>query len=308
MQIAIVAAGAVGGILGARLADAGHEVSVIARGKHLEAIRKDGLQIESLLGNTVLRPKVATDDPAEIGPVDIIIFAVKLWDTQTVAQACKPMMGPDTLVIPFQNGVESTKMIAEVLGDDHVMSGVAYISATISQPGHVRQNGEFANFILGAPGGAQPPALLTEFAQACQTANVNAVVVPNIEAQLWKKLVFFAAFSGINVAARCTLGDMRNDDALWRVFVAAMNETAAVAKASGITLDDDVVNQTLKTVEGMPDATRATMANDLLAGNKLEAYWLSGAVGRLGREGDVPTPVHDTFYAAARLFVNGAPA
>ena len=198
-------------------------------------------------------------------------------------------------------------MIAEVLGDDHVMSGVAYISTTISAPGHIRQNGEFANFIVGAPQSKEPPALLTEFASACQAANVNAVLVTNIEAQLWKKLVFFAAFSGLNVAARCTLGDKRKDDSLWRVFVAAMNETAAVAKAHNITLDDDVVDQTLKTVEGMPDATRATMANDLLAGNKLEAYWLSGAVGRLGREADVQTPVHDTFYASARLFVNGAP-
>lgn len=306
MHIALMATGAIGGYLGTRLAAGGHEVSAIARGAHLDAILKDGLQLESPLGDDILRPKLATADPSEIGPVDVIIFAVKMWDTDEVARACAPLMKSDTIIIPFQNGVETISQLQAIHPAEQVMGGVAYISATITTPGHIRQNGEFANFLIGAPDGNHPDMLKT-FADACQKAGVNAMINDDIEAQLWKKLVFFSAISGFTAAARTTLGAIRDDPAMYEPFVAAMREAAAVAKARNIKLDDDVVETLLEQIKTMPAPTRATMANDLNAGNKLEAPWLSGAVSRLGRDAGVATPVNDTLYAAVRPFVDGAP-
>jgi 2-dehydropantoate 2-reductase len=304
MHIAIMAAGSVGGYLGARLAAAGQQVSVIARGKNLEAIKANGLTVRSALGDVVAKPSLATSDPAEIGPADVLIFVVKLWDLEQAAAACKPVIGDNTVVVPFENGVEAVAALGGILGEQHVMGGVAYISAGLPEPGVVQHNGEFANFLLGNPNG-EPPANLSQFAEACKKAGINAPLVPNITAQIWKKLVFFAAFSGLTAAARTNLGAIRADDDLFKVLKAAMEETAAVGKAVGAGMDDDVVEATLDTIKGMPDQIRATMAFDLDAGRKLEAYWLSGAVGRIGAAHGVPTPVHDTLYAAVKTFAQG---
>ena len=304
MHIAIMAAGALGGILGARLGAGGEQVSVIARGPHLEVIRKHGLKIESALGDVVLTPHIATDDPAEIGPVDVIIFTVKLWDTQSAAVACKPMLGEETIIVPFQNGVESAAILGNILGADRIMSGVAYISAAMTGPGEIRQNGEFANYLMGAPSGVAAPPMLDRFIEACKNANVNAMKVENIEAQLWKKLVFFAPFSGLMASARTDLGTIRDDEDLSRILAAAMEEAAAVAKARGIELEENVVQTHLENLKNMPAGMRATMAFDLDAGRKIEAYWLGGGVSRLGREAGVATPVNDTLYASVKPFAS----
>lgn len=307
MKVAVMAAGGVGGYFGARLADAGHEVAFIARGAHLDAIRTRGLRVESPLGDIQLPPGLAAhDDPAAIGPVDAVIFAVKLGDMEAAARACRPLLDPETAVVPFLNGVDAPEMLTATLGPAHACGGVAYISAHIAEPGCIRHVGNFARLIFGERDGT-----LSDRMEALRTAladsHVDATVSAEIEVVVWEKFTVLVALSGTTGAARSAIGPLRETDIGRDVFRTAMAEVIAVGRARGIPLPDDLMARQLKFFNDMPDTMKASMLVDLEAGKALEAPWLSGAVTRLGREAGVPTPVNDALYLAVLPYVLGTP-
>lgn len=305
MRIAVMAAGAVGGYFGARMAAAGHEVHFIARGAHLDAIRKDGLKVESPLGNLHLKGARATDNPADVGPVDIVLFAVKLWDTEKAAEQAKPLIGPDTRLITLQNGVDSVERIAPILGADHVVGGTAQISSVISAPGVITQNGQFASMHFGRID-AKPDAALTAFADAAKAASVEIRISENINRDRWQKFIFLVALSGMTSAARSTIGPILADQETRAFYRALMTETMAVGRAHGVALSDEYIDERMKFSDTLPKTVKASMAGDLERGNRLELDWLSGKVVELARETGVPVPANEAVYTLLKLHRMGA--
>ncbi|HUC61402.1 MAG TPA: 2-dehydropantoate 2-reductase [Alphaproteobacteria bacterium] len=304
MKIAVMATGGVGGYFGARLAASGEDVTFVARGKHLGAIEANGLKVESANGDLLIKPARATDDPAKIGPVDIVLFAVKLWDMDTAGAACKPLIGRDTAVVSFLNGVESEGRLAAILGKEHVMGGVAAISSTIAAPGTIKMIGTMATLAFGELDGrksARGEALLA----ACLKAGIAAKLSAEIEKDIWTKFVLLASFSGMTALTRATIGPIRDDPELHAMLRAAMGEVVAVARAKGVALPADHAETVLAMVAKFPYEMRASMAVDLERGNRLELPWLSGAVARLGKELGVATPVHAFIATALKLQAGG---
>jgi len=303
MRIAVMGAGGVGGYFGARLAQAGHEVSFVARGKHLQAIKAKGLSLKSPLGDATLKVK-ASDKPAELGDAEIVLFAVKLWDTESAAEAIRPLVEKGGVVIPFQNGVESIERIAKVLGAERVMGGAAYIAGRISEPGVIVQTGTMARLRFG-------PVVPTQkktagaFLAACKGAKIDAELTDDIVKVLWEKFVLLVAVSATTTVTRGNLGVVRADPDLKWLLEACMRETWALGRKKGVKLADDLVEQTLKMVDGLPAEMRASMAADLEAGGKLEAPWLSGAVARMSREAGLEAPANRTVFAALKPYVEG---
>jgi 2-dehydropantoate 2-reductase len=296
MRIAAMAAGGVGGYFGARLAAAGHDVWFIARGAHLAAIRADGLKIESALGDLHLPDVQVTDDPAAVGPVDIVLFAVKLWDTEKAGELARPLIGDHTRLITLQNGIDSVERLQPILGADRVAGGVAYIATVIESPGVIRQTSMFAAVRCGLPNGASDPQLvqLTDVAKA---ANVDIAISPNIEVERWKKFVFLVTMSAATSSTRLPIGKVLADEDTKNFFLGVMREVIAVGKAKGIPLPADLIDEGIRFVQGAPPGMKASMAHDLERGNRLELDWLSGKVVSLGRELGVPTPNNAAVYA-----------
>lgn len=305
MKIAVMAAGGVGGYFGARLAAAGEEVHFIARGAHLDAIRQTGLKIESPLGDLHVKDAQATDDPATIGTVDVVLFAVKLWDSETAAKACKPLLGPDTTLISFQNGIDGAARLAPILGPDQVVGGVTQISSFIGAPGTIRHNGNFARLLFGEADSGESPRLAA-FLAACEGAEISAELSPDIELAQWQKFVFLVGLSGATGVTRHSIGPILADPDCRQMLISLMEEAAAVGRARGIALGADFAQDRLAYAEALPPHMKASMLNDLQQGKRLELDWLSGEVVRLGRELDVPTPTNDTVYAALKLLRDGA--
>jgi 2-dehydropantoate 2-reductase len=305
MRIAVMGAGGVGGYFGARLAEAGHDVAFVARGRHLAAMRERGLKVRSALGDaTLARPEV-TDDPASLAPADVVLFAVKLWDTESAAGAIRPLVAKGGVVIPFQNGVESIERIGAVVGPERVMGGVAYIAATIGEPGVVVHTGTMARLRFGPVHAAQQGAAEALHA-ACKSAGVEAELSADIGRALWEKFAFLAAFSGLTSVARQPMGVLRADPDLRATLEAAIREVWAVGRAKGVALADDFVAQQMKFADGLPAEMKSSMLNDLVAGNRLEAPWLAGGVARMGHAAGVATPVNATLYAALKPYCAGA--
>lgn len=307
MRILVMGAGGVGGYFGAQLARAGHDVAFVARGAHLAALREHGLAIESELAPVHLSSVRADSDPARLGPADIVMFCTKLWDVEDGARKIGPALAPDGLVIPFQNGVESHLMLANVLGKPHVAGGVAQISATIKAPGVIQQIGPFARLRVGALDPGQE-SRLRSFADAGTRAGIDVEVVADIERALWEKFIFLAAMSGTQALARQPIGVVRTDPELRATLLAAIEEAAALGRARGVKLEADVVAATVKLLDWLPAGMRASMLNDLTRGNRLEAPWLAGAVARMAREAGLAAPVNSTIYAALKPYIDGAPA
>jgi 2-dehydropantoate 2-reductase len=305
MRIAVMGAGGVGGYFGARLAQAGHDVAFVARGAHLAAMRERGLTVRSALGDVHLPSPVATDDPAALSPVDIVLFAVKLWDTEPAAQAIRPLIANGGVVVPFQNGVDSVERIGAIVGAERVMGGVAQIAATIAEPGVIGHTGTMARLRFGPVLAAQRPVADALLA-ACNGAGIDAELVVDIRRALWEKFVFLAAFSGLTSVARQPIGVLRVDADMRNVLEAAMREAWAVGRAQGIALADDFVAQLMSFADGLPAEMKSSMLNDLVAGNRIEAPWLCGAVARMATAAGVPAPVHSTLYAALKPYCDGA--
>jgi len=300
MRIAVMAAGAVGGYFGARMAAAGHEVYFIARGAHLDAIRKNGLKIESMLGNLHLKDAHATDNPADVGPVDIVLFAVKLWDTEKAAEQAKPLIGPGTRVITLQNGIDSVERIAPILGADHVVGGIAFIATVISAPGVISHTSQFASMQCGRID-AKPDAELTAFADAAKAASVEIKLSDGINRDRWQKFILLVALSGMTSAARSTIGPILADQETRTFFRALMAETMAVGRAKGVSLSEDFIEERMRFTDAAPKTLKASMFHDLERGNRLELDWLSGKVVELARETGVPVPANEAVYTLLKL-------
>jgi len=306
MRIAVMGTGGVGGYFGAKLALAGNDVTFVARGKHLEAIRRDGLRIESESTPMHVTSVRATDDIASVGPVDAVMFCVKLWDIESAAQAIRPLLVNRGVAIPFQNGIDSPAVLARVLGAEHVIGGIAYIATSIASPGVVRHVGSMARLRVGAFDGVRSDAA-EAFVEAATAAGVEIALAADIRRGLWEKFVFLSALSGATCLTRQPLGVVRADPGMRGTFEAIMRETWSVARAHGVALAEDFVDKQLAFADTLPYEMRASMLHDLVAGNRLEAPWLCGAVVRLGTEAGVATPVNATVYAALLPYVNGAP-
>jgi len=305
MRIAVMAAGGVGGYFGAKLALAGHDVAFIARGRHLAAIRESGLVVQSGGGDVRLAKPVASDDPRSLGRFDIVLLAVKLWDTEIAAEAIKPLIAGGGAVIPFQNGVDAIERIGAIVGKAHVLGGVAYIAATIAEPGVIRHTGQMARLRFGPVLPEQQPTA-QDFHQACIGAGINAELVADIHRAIWEKFVFLAAMSGVTSATRQPIGVIRSDADLRGCLEDAMREAWAVGRARGVALADDFIAQQMTFAQGLPAEMKSSMLNDLIAGNRLEASWLSGAVARMANQAGIAAPVNATLYAAVKPFCDGA--
>lgn len=306
MRIAAMAAGAVGGYFGARMAAAGHDVFFIARGAHRDAIARTGLKIESVHGDLHLPKPNVTDDPAKVGPVDIVLFAVKLWDTEMAAAAARPLLGPDSRLITFQNGVDSVERISSVLGAERTVGGAAYIATTIASPGVIKHTSQFATIRFGRPD-KKPDATLNAFVDAGKAAKLDIALSADIERELWQKFIFLTAMAGSTASLRSPIGPIIADAELRVFFRALMEEAFAVGKARGVALDPAYLDERMNFVMGKVEpGMKASMAHDLERGNRLELDWLAGKVRALGRELGIPTPASDTVYTVLKLHRMGS--
>jgi 2-dehydropantoate 2-reductase len=304
VRIAIFGSGGVGGYFGARLAAAGNDVHFIARGKHLAAMRDNGLKVTSSLGPLHLKPVHVHEDPAEIGPVDIVTFAVKLWDTKAAAEKLRPLLAKGGHVIPFQNGVESVERLARVVGAEHVMGGSAYIATRIGSPGVIEHTGTMARLRFG-PVLASQRAAAEQFLKSCQQAGIMAELADDIVLVNWEKFVFLVALSSASTVSRAPLGVVRSDPDLRWVYEQAMVETWRLGRAKGVKLADDFIDKQLAFGETLPYEMRPSLLHDLEAGNRLEAPWLCGAVARMSAQVGLEAPVNRAVYGALKPFVNG---
>ncbi len=308
MRVAAMAAGAVGAYFGARMQAAGHEVFYIARGAHLEAIRKNGIKVESAHhGDLHLREVNATDNPASVGPVDMVLFAVKLWDTEKAAEQMKPLLGPDTRVITLQNGVDSYERIAPIIGEERAIPGVTYVVTVIDKPGVIKQASVFQQIICGTHD-RRPDARLSAFVDAAKGAGIDIRLSDDIQRDRWHKFIFLSGTSGATAVTRTTMGPILKDPDMRAMLRAIMSETLAVGRAKGVNIDPGYADERLAFADAnVPDSMKASMANDLDRGNRLELDWLAGKVKQLGKELNVPTPVNDTVYAALKRYRLGKP-
>jgi 2-dehydropantoate 2-reductase len=303
MRIAVVGAGGVGGGFGAALAKAGADVTFIARGAHLAAMKSAGLKVQGGRGETHLVPTQATDNPAGIGKVDIVLFCVVV-DVSAGAQI-KPLIGPDTAVIPLQNGIDAHERLIPILGKSAVMGGVAQISASIVAPGVIQQVGTFMRMIFGELDGKRSKRA-EDFLALCLKAGFDATLSEQILTDLWMKFILLASNAGIMALTRQPIGKLRDDPDLRPIFLAAYKEVIDVGRARGVTLPADAIEKIVDYTSHAPPAMKASMALDLERGNRLELPWLSGKVADLGRQLGVPTPTHGMIYAMLKPYVMGA--
>jgi len=303
MKIAIFGSGGVGGYFGGRLAAAGEDVTFLARGAHLTAMQQDGLHIASPLGDVHLPKVQATDRPQAVGPVDVVLFTVKLYDVEASAATLGPMIGPDTVVITLQNGVDAMEMVAKHVGVDHVAGGAAYIVIVVDEPGHLRHTGG-QNLVFGERDGRRSDRLVA-FEEAGQRAGFGAKASSEVDTDLWIKFVRLSAWSGMTAVTRSPMGVLRDDPALFGMMMTATEEAIAVGAARGIKFPPDIVESTLAMIPNFPAASKSSMLEDLERGRRLELPWLSGAVVRIGKQVGVPTPVHQFITTILTPFVNG---
>jgi 2-dehydropantoate 2-reductase len=305
MRIAVVGAGGVGGGFGAALAKAGADVTFIARGAHLAAMKSQGLKVAGPRGDTHLAPTQATDNPAEIGKVDIVLFCVKLWDVESAGAHIKPLIGPDTAVIPLQNGIDAAERLIPILGKNVVMGGVAQISASITAPGVIQQVGTFMRMVFGELDGKRSKRA-EDFLALCLKAGFDATLSEQILTELWMKFILLASNASIMALARQPIGRLRDDPDLRPIFLAAWQEVIDVGRARGVALPADALDKILDFTSHAPPAMKASMALDLDRGNRLELPWLGGKVAELGLKLGVPTPTHSIMYAMLKPYVMGA--
>jgi 2-dehydropantoate 2-reductase len=303
VKIAIFGSGGVGGYFGGKLAAAGEDVTFLARGAHLKALQDNGLHIASPLGDVHLPKVQAADRPQAIGPADVVLFTIKLYDVDAAAATLGPLIGPETVVITLQNGVDAIDMVAKHVGEEHVAGGAAYIVVVVDQPGRLRHTGG-QNLVFGERDGRRSDRLVA-FEEAGKRAGFGAKASSEVETDLWIKFVRLSAWSGMTAVTRSPMGVLRDDPELFEMMMTATKEAIAVGTARGITFPADIVESTLAMIPNFPAASKSSMLEDLERGRRLELPWLSGAVVRIGREVGVPTPVHRFINAVLTPFVNG---
>ncbi len=303
MKIAIFGSGGVGGYFGGRLAAAGEDVTFLARGAHLTAMQNEGLHITSPQGDVHLPKVQATDRPQAIGPVDVVLFTVKLYDVDASAAQLAPLVGPDTVVITLQNGVDAMDMVASHVGGDHVAGGAAYIVAVIDTPGHIRHT-IAQQLVFGERDGRRSDRLIA-FEEAGTRAGFHAKASTDVVADLWVKFVRLATWSGMTTVTRSPMGVVRDTPATFELMIAAIEEVIAVGRARGVRLPDDLMDTTLTMIKNFPAGAKSSLLEDMVRGRRLELPWLSGAVVRIGKDVGVPTPIHQFITTILTPFVNG---
>ncbi len=305
MKIAVMGAGGVGGFYGGLLAKGGQDVTFIARGAHLEALRKTGLKVESQSAGDFALPKVAaTDSPAGIGPVDLVLMTTKAYDLEGAARTLLPILRQDSLVLPLLNGVDIADRLAAVLGAERVLGGMCQVSSSIKAPGHIRQVGPLNKIVFGELAGGITPraqAVLDAF----KAAGINAELSASIQVDLWKKYLFIGAAGGLCALTRCTLGPVLKDPDTRAMFVGCAQEIEALARRKGVPLPATVVQDTVAFCDKLPFETRPSLLLSLEQGKPLELDALSGTAARMGRELGVPTPINQFITAALKLQAAG---
>lgn len=295
MRIAVYGAGGVGGYFGGRLAQAGLDVRFIARGAHLEAIRERGLRVRSVGGDFEVAAQ-ATDDPAEIGPCDAVWVCVKSYDTDEVGAALAPLLGDDTAVVSFQNGVDNEERLAAHVGDERVVGGVALIFSTIAEPGVIAHTGGTTRILFGEMDGRRTERVkLLE--EACRSAGVDVEVPPDIRQALWMKFSFILAHAGMTASVRLPLGEIRDQESSWAMFRRIVEEVVAVAAAEGVELPEGVVDRQLALAGVLEPGSYSSLYHDLTHGRRMELEALHGTAVRLATKHGVPAPMCEAVYA-----------
>jgi len=297
MRIAIMGTGGVGGYFGGLLARAGEEVTFIARGEHLRAIQENGLRVESVHGDFTVAPAQATDDPTAAGAVDLVLFATKTYHIDDAVRTMRPLVGPQTAILPLQNGVDASERVAAILGPDPVLGGVTYVSSYRAAPGLIHQISQFRRIVVGELNGQVTPraeAIVAVLARAGATAELST----DINKIRWSKFAFIAPFSGVGGVTRASAGEIMACPETRAMLQQAVREVEAVARAHGIQLDEDVVPKTLEFCEGLAPDLTASMQRDIILGKPSELESMIGVIVRQGAELHVPVPVFEFLYAA----------
>lgn len=310
LRVAIIGAGAVGGTVGARLIQAGHDVFFIARGATLDALRTNGLRLDSVDGDVLLPTVQATDDPSTVGVVDVVLVTVKSTQVLNVVHSLKPLLGPATAVIPMQNGVEASAQLASVLGDVNVMEGLARVLSELAGPGHIKHVAVTPTMEIGprsaTPADSPARATVVRFAAAINAAGMHAQLPEQMDLALWEKFLFIEPFGSVGAVTRVPMGNMRVVPETRALLNTCMTEIRALAAASGVELGDDVMERTWSRYDALPPQSTASLQRDLMAGRPSEFELQTGSVVFLGRARGVATPAHDVLYAALKPLAKSA--
>jgi len=294
MRVAVFGAGAVGSYLGSRLAAAGSDVHLVARGAHMQALREKGLTL--ITPDGVSTTSVwATDDPATIGPVDIVLFCVKSYDTESAVEQLPPLVGPETAVISIQNGIENEAKIAAAIGAEHVLGAATYILAAIESPGVVRSGS--ARIVIGELHEGQPSERVQAIVDRFRAGGVDATATRDVRLAKWDKYVLLVAFSAVTAATQLTVGDIRGSVAASGMLRVIMTEAWSIGRALGVPLADDLVDRAHALVLAQDDDEGTSLRHDLLTGHRMELDALQGTLRRLGRQTGIPTPWTDAAFA-----------
>ncbi|PKB82401.1 MAG: 2-dehydropantoate 2-reductase [SAR202 cluster bacterium Io17-Chloro-G9] len=307
MRIGVMGAGSIGGYFGGMLARNGHQVTLVARGAHLQAIRRDGLQIVRDDEQFTLRCPAdidATDDPIQAGPVDLLLLTVKTYHNEQAVLAMLPMVGPDTVVLCLQNGIDSYRAAEHQVGRARILPGAAYIEAGLPKPGVVTQRGRVVRIVFGELDGIESKRGV-QIREALERVGIPALFTRNIQQTLWTKFLFIATMAGVTTLARETLAELLVREEWRQVVLGCMGEIETVGRASGVSLEPRIVDETIEYMEANLEQMHASMHSDIMAGRPLELEALNGAVVRAGRDAGVATPINDVIYAMLKPYAPG---
>jgi 2-dehydropantoate 2-reductase len=291
MRIAVMGSGGFGGYFGGLLARSGADVTFIARGAHLEAMQREGLRVEGGPAPFHLERVRATDDPQEIGPVDLVMVCVKLWDTEGALSLIRPLVGPETALVSFQNGVLKDSLLRSAYDEPHVVGGVGYVATTVSRPGVITRTGPLERLILGEFDGRRS-SRVEAFYAACLAGGINAEISSDIRREIWEKFVFLVGLSATTATMRVSIGPIRENPQTRAFLLDVMREVVAVGRAHGVPLPEDYADQRLSFADGVAPGMTSSMCHDLERGKPLEVRWLSGGVVELGQEVGIETPLN----------------
>jgi 2-dehydropantoate 2-reductase len=291
MQVAVMGSGGLGGYFGALLARGGADVTFIARGAHLSAMRREGLRLDGGADPFVLEDVRATDDPGEFGPVDLVMVCVKLWDTQAALEQLRPLVGPDTTLVSFQNGVLKDSLLRAAYNESQLIGGVAYVASTVARPGVITRTGPLQRLIVGEFDGHHSERV-EAFHAACMAGGIDAEVSDDIRRAIWEKFVFLVGLSATTTTMRVPIGPIRENPQSRALLLDLMREVVAVGRAHGVALPEDYAERRLEFAQSVSPEMTSSMHHDLERGNRLEVHWLSGGVVELGKEVGIDTPLN----------------
>ncbi|WP_233886363.1 ketopantoate reductase family protein [Paraburkholderia flagellata] len=304
MKIVVLGSGGVGGYFGARLAAAGYDVTFVARGKHLEAMRESGLKVTSPLGDILVERPQVTEDVNSVGKVDLVLVSVKLWDTESVAASLRPLVDRGASVISFQNGVHKDEILARHIPAESIIGGVCYIAAVISAPGHITHSGTMQKLTFGEYDGSKSERV-SLFYEACKRASITAEISDNIKRVIWEKFVFLVGLSGTTASIRKPIGPIRENPVTREFLREVMAEVVVIARAKGVEMSESFSDDRLAFCDSIPAGMTSSMHHDLENGNRLELPWLSGGVAEFGAQLKIATPRNKTIAEILELHVMG---